>query len=191
MGSVTIRMQTLSVAEIFTNPAGFYVLGYGWLFGQTIWVSFIGGVIAHRSLTRANFTTLQSKLFPAFFSSSIFLSGGLMGLWSMTHPDALENLHKPLVVDVLQLYLLGGAAALNASQYFFIGPATNKIITDRQRQEREEGKNYNDPNVSDALKQLNKQFGMWHGISSLLNLFVVIGLTLHGLVLGTYGLRSY
>ena len=32
---------------------------------------------------------------------------------------------------------------------------------------------------------------MWHGISSLLNLFVFIVLSVHGLVLGKYGLRGY
>ncbi|KZW02107.1 hypothetical protein EXIGLDRAFT_760321 [Exidia glandulosa HHB12029] len=185
------RTDTLSLSGLFLNPAGVYILSYGWLFGQTIWVSFIGGVIAHRSLTRQQFAALQSKSFPAYFSSSTVLSSLMIALWSFSHPDVLSNLAKPGLVDVLQVYVLAFVALVQGANYTYIGPVTNKIIADRQRLEREEGKAYNDPTASAAMKAVNKQFGTFHGISSLLNLFVVIALGFHGLVLGQYGFRSY
>jgi len=37
--------------------------------------------------------------------------------------------------------------------------------------------------VSDEMKKLNKVFGMWHGISSLLNLASVIGTVVYGVLL--------
>ncbi|KAI0311698.1 hypothetical protein OF83DRAFT_1149764, partial [Amylostereum chailletii] len=58
----------------------------------------------------------------------------------------------------------------------------------RHRQEKEEGKAYNDPGVSDAMKALNARFGQLHGISSLANLGVVVAVTFHGLWLGNHGL---
>jgi len=75
----------------------------------------------------------------------------------------------------------------------------------RHKQEKEEGKTYNDPGVctsvcyevhcltldfkvSAEMKALNRQFGSLHGISSLFNLFAVIALGLHGLWIGNAGL---
>ncbi|EJD55381.1 hypothetical protein AURDEDRAFT_109723 [Auricularia subglabra TFB-10046 SS5] len=185
------RQETISLSGLFLNPGGVYILSFGWLFGQTIWVSFIGGVIAHRSLTRPQFAALQGKSFPAYFSSSAVLSGLMLVLWTSSHPDVIPNLAKPALVDVLQVYVLSLVALIQGANYLYVGPITNRISTERQRLEREEGKAYNDPKASDALKAINKRFGQWHGISSLLNLSVVLALAFHGLVIGQYGLRSY
>jgi hypothetical protein len=55
----------------------------------------------------------------------------------------------------------------------------------RHKLEKEEGKTYNEPGVSDKMKALNKTFGMLHGVSSLLNLGAVFALLFHGLVRNT------
>jgi hypothetical protein len=52
----------------------------------------------------------------------------------------------------------------------------------RHKLEKNEGKSYTEPGVSDEMKALTKRFGMLHGISSLLNLSAVIALGFHGLV---------
>lgn len=49
-------------------------------------------------------------------------------------------------------------------------------MNERHKIEREEGKQYNDADISDRLKALNKKFGMAHGCSSLVNLAVVLSL---------------
>lgn len=80
----------------------------------------------------------------------------------------------------------------------------------RHRQEKEEGKNYNEPGVSDSnssnarglinsttvqvsteMKALNAKFGSLHGISSLANMAAVIALGFHGLWIGNVGLQGY
>jgi len=62
---------------------------------------------------------------------------------------------------------------------------------ERQKLEKEEGKSYNDAGVSDKMKELNKRFGMLHGVSYLLSMGAVVALAFHGLWLGNVGLRGY
>lgn len=187
------RAQTLSIKTIadLCTADGLYLFAFSWLFGQTIWVSFIGGVIAHRSLTRQQFAALQSRSFPAYFLSSTALCTILLGLWTFSHPDVVPNLLRPLYVDVAQAYILLFVSVVQGANYLVIGPETNRIVAERQRLEREEGKSYNDPAASPAMKAVNKEFGKMHGLSSLMNLFVVIALGLHALWIGNHGLRSY
>ena len=64
----------------------------------------------------------------------------------------------------------------------------DRVMFQRHKLEKEEGKAYNDAGVSDKMKALNRKFGMLHGWSSLLNLDAVIALIFHGLWIGRYGL---
>lgn len=41
------------------------------------------------------------------------------------------------------------------------------------------------------MKGLNRRFGSLHGISSLLNLWAVIAIGLHGLWIGNAGVKGY
>lgn len=66
--------------------------------------------------------------------------------------------------------------------------ALDRVMFQRHKLEKEEGKVYNDAGVSDKMKALNRKFGMLHGWSSLLNLDAVIALIFHGLWIGRYGL---
>ena len=49
-------------------------------------------------------------------------------------------------------------------------------MNERHKVEREEGKKYNDPDISDQMKALNKRFGIAHGCSSLINMVVTLAL---------------
>ena len=90
------------------------------------------------------------------------------------------------------------AGALNL---FFVGPRVSKIIQVRQRQENFDGRDYagrklenvdeglqrggarekEEIIVSEQMKTLNKRFGRWHGLSSLLNLVGIIGTVSYGI----------
>lgn len=170
------------------SPKGVYLLGYGWLYGMSVWVSFFGGIIALRALPRHQFGALQHKTFPVYFSSSIVLSSALLGLWAYAHPGLLANVTSPTRADVAQAYVLGSVIVLQGCNQLVVGPMTSSTMFQRHKLEKEEGKNYNDPGVSDQMKALSAKFGMLHGISSLANLGAVIALTFHGLWIGSYGL---
>ncbi|TFK41300.1 hypothetical protein BDQ12DRAFT_434016 [Crucibulum laeve] len=187
------RAQLLAFSDIvgLVNPNGLYLVGYAWLFGMSLWISFFGGVIAFKALPRHQFGALQHKTFPIYFVLSIVLSGGLLSLWTFTHPDVVPHIANPRVADVAQAYALATVFFAQAFNYFFIGPMTSKTMFQRQKLEKEEGKVYSDPGVSAEMKSLNRRFGMLHGISSLANLGAVIALGFHGLWIGNAGLRSY
>ncbi|KAH9487073.1 Transmembrane protein 205 [Psilocybe cubensis] len=187
------RVQLLSIASLsgLFNLNAVYLTGYAWLFGMSVWVTFFGGIIAYRALPRHQFGALQHKTFPVYFVLSMLLSSGLMAIWTFKHPDILVYLARPNVADVAQFYALATVFSSQALNYFVIGPLTSKTMFQRQRLEKEEGKVYNDPGVSDEMKALNRRFGSLHGISSLANLGAVLALGFHGLWIGNAGVKGY
>jgi len=189
MAKVEVLTLT-SLLDLFSYQ-GAYFLAYSWLFGMSLWVTFFGGVIAYKSLPRQMFGTLQHKTFPIYFALSIGLSSGLLGVWTWTHPDTLTHIYRPYVADVAQAYVLAVVVLSQASNYFVVGPLTSKVMLQRHKLEKEEGKTYNEPGVSAEMKALNKKFGSLHGISSLANLTAVLALGFHGLWIGNAGVRGY
>ncbi|KAF8168248.1 hypothetical protein B0H34DRAFT_760881 [Crassisporium funariophilum] len=179
-----------SLAKLF-NLDGLYLVGFSWLFGMSIWISFFGGIIAYKTLPRHQFGALQHKTFPVYFVLSMLLSSGLLSTWIFKHPDVVTHIARPNVADVAQAYALGLVLLSQAANYFIVGPMTSKTMFERQRLEKEEGKVYSDPGVSSDMKALNRQFGMLHGISSLANLGAVIALGFHGLWIGNAGVKGY
>jgi len=185
------EILTLKSLTQLANLNALYLLGYAWVFGMSVWVTFFGGLIAFRVLPRHHFGALQHKTFPVYFLLSINVSSALLGLWIWKHPDVLQQLSRPNVADVAQVYALGSAIFFQASNYFVIVPLTSMTMTERQKLEKEEGKLYTDPGVSQEMKILNGRFGMLHGMSSLANLFVIIALLFHGLWIGNAGVTGY
>jgi len=187
------RAQTLTVASLINlvNLDGLYLLGYAWLFGMSIWLSFFGGVIAFKALPRHQFGALQHKIFPVYFVISILLSSSLLGVWVLKHPDVVTFIGRPYLADVAQAYALGTVLLSQGLNYFVIGPLTSKTMFQRQKLEKEEGKVYTDPGISAEMKALNRRFGALHGISSLANLGAIIALGFHGLWIGNAGVKGY
>lgn len=142
----------------------FHLLSFSSWFGCSVWVSFVAGIIMFKNLPRHVFGRLQAKLFPAYFLySAIFVS------ISMASASALGWSMKSLGI------ILG--VILTNLVYF--EPQTTKVMFQRHVVERKLGtgneigiikpkdeKIANDP----ELKRLSKQFGMLHGVSTLMNL---------------------
>jgi len=184
------KLATLTVSSLLQllNLKGVYLLGYSFLLGMSIWVTFIGGVIAHQSLPRHQFGALQHRTFPVYFVLSIALSSGLLALWTFAHPEVLAHLTEPWLANVTQAFTLWTVVIVQASNHFIIGPETSKTMFARHKLEKEEGKSYNDEGVSDAMKALNSKFSQLHGWSSLANLAANIALIFHGLWIASHGL---
>ncbi|CDO70240.1 hypothetical protein BN946_scf184942.g40 [Trametes cinnabarina] len=154
---------------------------------QALWVTFIGGTIAFKTLPRQQFGNLQHRTFPIYFVLSIALSSSLLGLWVYSHPSVLQNYLHPTQGDVAQAYALAAVVLSQAANHLIIGPLTSKTMFKRHKLEKEEGKAYNEPNVSAEMKSLNKLFAQLHGISSLANLTAFLSLLFHGLWIGNTG----
>jgi len=186
-----VQLLDLTLLKGLLNLNGLYLVAYAWLFGMSVWVSFFGGIIAFKTLPRHQFGTLQHKTFPIYFIQSILLSGGLLTAWVWKHPDVLTFIARPRVADVAQAYALGTVLFSQGINYFVVGPLTSRIMFERRKLEKDEGKVYNDPGVSDNMKALNRRFGMLHGVSSLANLIAIIALGFHGLWIGNAGVKGY
>ncbi|GLB36463.1 putative protein with domain of unknown function (DUF4149) [Lyophyllum shimeji] len=178
-----------SLWTLATSPHGLYLLGYAWLFGMSLWITFFGGVIAFKTLPRQQFGNLQHKTFPVYFVLSIIVSAFLLTLWTVEHPHVVTHIARPNVADVAQAYALATVLLCQCVNYFVIGPLTSKTMFERHKLEKDEGKAYNDPGVSAKMKALNRRFGMLHGVSSLANLAAVIALGFHGLWIGNAGVK--
>ena len=94
------------------------------------------------------------------------LSASMLGLWTWTHPNVITYILCPHVADVAQAYALGIVLLSQGANYFVVGPLTSKYVvfassTDvrnikilrrvmfqRHKQEKEEGKSHNDAGVS-------------------------------------------
>ena len=94
------------------------------------------------------------------------LSASLLGLWTWAHPDVLTHILCPQVADVAQAYALGIVLLSQGTNFFVVGPLTSKYVTfpsssdvrgikmrrrvmfQRHKQEKEEGKSYNEAGVS-------------------------------------------
>ncbi|KAG6817617.1 hypothetical protein H0H87_006245 [Tephrocybe sp. NHM501043] len=122
-------VQTLTLSSLWalaTSTNSLYLLGYAWLFGMSLWVTFFGGVIAYKALPRQMFGNLQHKTFPTYFVISMILSSSLLTVWTLSHPNVAENITRPFVADVAQAYALAIVLLGQAFNYFVIGPLTSK-----------------------------------------------------------------
>ena len=141
-----------------------HLLSFSSWFGCSVWVSFVAGLVMFKNLPRHVFGRLQSRLFPAYFQFSaltvavaIFSSGALG--WSSGWLVAVQ-----------------GTVLLNL---LFLEPATTRIMYRRHAVEKRLGTGHeigqlkpNDPTKANdpELRALSKQFGILHGMSSLMNL---------------------
>jgi hypothetical protein len=185
----TELLTTASVLELF-NVRGLYSVGYSLLFGSSVWATFIAGPIAFKTLPRHQFGNLQHKTFPYYFSLSVALSTILSAVWVSMHPQVAKNITSVGLMDVAQLYTIASVGVAQGINLLVVGPLTSKVMFERHKQEKSEGKTYSEAGISDEMRALNKRFGMLHGISSLLNLQAVLALGFHGLWIGNAGVKG-
>ncbi|RPA99662.1 hypothetical protein L873DRAFT_1682632 [Choiromyces venosus 120613-1] len=173
-------MPTLSTL-LHSGPV--HVLAYGTLLGSQFYQSFIGGVMAYKALPRPQFSQLQQKIFPVYFTLQTVLPAVLL----LTHPSmsttSLINPSSPYFYNTgLPLLVVLGASLANLA---VISPATTKVMRERKIQETKEGKKYYDEGPkSERMAALNKKFGAMHGVSGLVNLIGLLATGWYGVILG-------
>ncbi|KAI0004128.1 hypothetical protein BJV74DRAFT_425387 [Russula compacta] len=172
------------------NLRGLYTLGFSFTFGMSLWVTFIGGIIAYKALPRHQFGSLQQRTFPIYFNLNALISSGLLLAWIRNHSAVITHITDPTVPDVTQAYALAVVAVSQALNSFWLGPATSKLFAVRLKLEKAEGKDAHDPDVSSDMKTLNAKFARLHGYSSLANLVAFLSLAFHGLWIGNYGITT-
>lgn len=125
---------TIHIGEIIANSRS-----YGTLLGTEVFQSFIAGVQAYRVLPRPQFATLQSALFPIYFS----MQTALPIVMAITYPgerSAVGNTNIGLSGVLAEVNRFGVLLPLvtifatSAANLAIIGPATTKCMRERKHQ---------------------------------------------------------
>ncbi|CAB9526648.1 Transmembrane protein 205 [Seminavis robusta] len=147
-----------------------HLLSFSSWFGCSIWVSFIAGIVMFQNLPRHVFGRLQAKLFPAYF---LFSAVMMVVAWATA--QALQWTKESWIP-------LGSILATILANLVFLEPKTTEVMFARHVVERRLGTGHEvgiikpkDPKAANdpELKALSKQFGMLHGISTLMNLMAL------------------
>ncbi|TFY53113.1 hypothetical protein EVJ58_g9636 [Rhodofomes roseus] len=184
--------ETLSLSSIcaLINPSSVYLVGYAWVLGMSIWIMFFS---AQAPLPSELCVCIPpeaqpTQQYPEECSQLGFiLPAGLLVLWVRAHPTVLAHLSSPAVADVAQAYSLASGLLMQAANYYIVGPLTTRAVYARYKQEKTEGKMYDEQGISDEMKALNAWFNLLHAISVGLNFTAVAALVFHGLWIGNTG----
>lgn len=158
----------MSILGTLRTSAPYHLLLYSVLFGSTTYQSFFSGIVAFKVLPYDQFSLLQSHVFPPYFKFQTAATSVLL----MTTPLK----YVPLAGPSLGISLVGSIANM-----LWLGPTTRDIQNRRREQEAKEGKSCKDPNVSDEMKAINKEFGKIHGYSVIFNMGTFLGLLVYGI----------
>ncbi|PGH30207.1 hypothetical protein GX50_07034 [[Emmonsia] crescens] len=169
--------------------APFHIFSYGTLLGAQVYQTFVGGIIAFKTLPRPQFSTLQASIFPVYFS----LQTALPLVVAITYPGVktfmgrgpsslsgvfAEDQRTKTLLPLLTMFLAG------LTNRLVVGPMTAKIMRQKKHQETIDGKkSYDPPPHSKEMLRLNKSFARVHGVCSLISLLSLSSAVWYGVVL--------
>ncbi|KAK8153704.1 hypothetical protein IWX90DRAFT_76605 [Phyllosticta citrichinensis] len=166
------------------DPAPYHLLAYGTLLGSTLFQSFIGGVVAFRVLPRPQFASLQSKIFPVYFTLQTLIPAALY----LTQPASLSNASlSPSTTTTFSTAtnLTIAMAAGGLLNLVLVGPQTTAVMRERKHQETRDGKkSYDAGPHSKEMEALNRKFAILHGVSSATNLVVLGAVVAYAFLVG-------
>ena len=130
-------------------------------YGTLLYFTFIQAPVLFKTLPRDLFGLVQSKLFPPFYIISYICGTVLIVSYHFLNPNKPNNPQDCVKITALYLMLL-----LSLAQGMWIGPKTAKLRLDRIAAE--------DSKDTAKVEALKGEFGKAHGISSLINLLVIL-----------------
>lgn len=137
-------------------------------YGTLLYFTLIQAPVLFKTLPRALFGEVQSKLFPPYYLISYICGTLLVVTYHLLHP--LKNYVPQDCVRITALCLM---LLFSLLQGFWIGPKVASLRLERQAAE-ETFQKTNAPADQEKINELSKEFGKAHGISSLVNLLVLI-----------------
>lgn len=159
------------------RPISHFIL-YSFAFGGTAFYSYVASPLAFKALTRDQFSVLQNKVFPWFFT-----------VQSVTPAALALTLPIPLVAPAY--YALGNASIMGLLNLYGLLP-WNKSIKMKRRalQDRLNKKQLTQEQFDSFDTPLKKEFGKAHGLSLMVNMGHILSMLVYGCYL-TAGLLHY
>ena len=143
-----------------------HLFSFVFWYGTLLFFTFIQAPLLFKTLPRETFGLVQSKLFPAYYLISYICGTLLVLTYHLLHP-----LRNYVVQDCVKISALLLMLLLSLAQGLWNGPKVAQLRIERQAAEESK-----DPA---RLEVLRAEFGKAHGISSLLNLFVILSGTVY------------
>ncbi|KAI1125288.1 hypothetical protein F5Y10DRAFT_268221 [Nemania abortiva] len=158
--------------ELRSFLAPLHLLSFSTLLGTQLYQTFVVTKIAHISLPRSAFTTLQKRLFPIYFRGQSLLL--LLTIATIPSQGPLTLIANKSAW--IPFAIAGVTATLNLLVY---GPLTRRIMIERIHQETRDAlqKQTDDDDVvgtpSLEMQRLNRSFSRNHAMSIHLNLLTI------------------
>ncbi|KAJ9660038.1 hypothetical protein H2201_007079 [Coniosporium apollinis] len=168
-----------SLLDALRSLLPYHLLAYGTLLGTQLYQSFINTGICYRALPLPQFTTLQKRIFPAYFRASV----ALVILTAATHPPKSVASLVRHVSDVVPLAI---ALAMNVLNWLVFGPKTTQAMIERIHQETRDGRSYRDvEGMSEEMRLANRKFSRNHAMCIHLNAIAMVATVWYGFSLGS------
>ncbi|KAJ3116561.1 hypothetical protein HDU96_009350 [Phlyctochytrium bullatum] len=136
---------------------GVHVLTLGTISGMVFHTSFITGIIQYKNLPRHMFGNLQSAIGSGVLTLTTALVAGIRGPAALISAGASS--------DAVQVWMMAGSCVGALLNLAVVGPWSTRVMFDRHKLEKA---------GAPVPPEMNKKFGYLHGVSSLLNLGLVI-----------------
>jgi hypothetical protein len=149
-------------------------------YGTLLYFTLVQAPVLFKALPRPLFGEVQSKLFPPYYLISYICGTLLVITYHLLHP--LKNYVPQDCVRITALCLM---LLFSLVQGLWIGPKVGNLRSERQTAEETYQKT-NSPADQDRVATLSQEFGKAHGISSLINLAVILS----GLVYSIYWFKE-
>ncbi|MCO5568644.1 hypothetical protein L7F22_022343 [Adiantum nelumboides] len=156
-----------------------YLATFSAIYGIALWITFLSGHLLSRTLPRQQLGVVQSKLFPVYLRM-ITACVALCGLThALLHP--WQSADRSEHWQYVNFGLCTGLALLNM---LVVEPKATKMMFEKLRVEKEEGRGQSGEEVSDdivkqRIANIDTKFRGLHQMASYLNLGIVAGLSWH------------
>ncbi|MCE3217013.1 hypothetical protein HAX54_010054 [Datura stramonium] len=142
-------------AKSFRSLMGMiHLLGFALCYGVCFWVTFISSNILARALPKQQFAMVQSKIYPVYFKTLLYgVSAAFLG-----HYLSQSHRYYSNWIETIQGLIFLASFAMIMFNSFFLEPRATKVMRERMKLEKEEGKGKDvfdmEPSISsvDALK---------------------------------------
>lgn len=155
-----------------TSASTIHVLSYGTLLGTTLFQTFIVGPVQFTTIPRQQFGNIQAKLTPIYFGIQVVTAAACY--FTVSDTTGTYN----------ELLALGVTALGSLINLLLVGPKTTSIMQRRHKMERLTNTKYDDVEVSDEMRKVNRQFNVMHSVGATINVVSVVALLAHGIHLG-------
>ncbi|KAG1679519.1 hypothetical protein FOA52_011120 [Chlamydomonas sp. UWO 241] len=173
---IVVTAATAVSTAFLPSAAGAFVhvVAFGLWIGTIVFNTFFVGLTMFKHMPRQTFGRVQAVLFPKYFALTTGANAVLLA--------SMVLLAAPGALDTRAATTLAVALAVSAVNWLGVEPIATKLMLERYDLE-------NLPEKTDEIKaniqSLYKQFGKFHGISSLINLIILVCAFSHGWFLGS------